>query len=393
MQRLLALFVFLSLTAATPSLVAPEPSNAWLEIDAQAFEGNIQALKAKLGETKICAVMKADAYGHSIKLLIPSVIKAELPCVAIASNEEARAVREGGFKGRLMRLRTATLAEVEAALPLGVEELVGNLAFTKEVAKTGTKHDRTVRVHIDLNAGGMSRNGLELATEQGKADAVAITKTPGIDVVGLMTHFPVEEVEDVKKVLALYLQQSEWLIGAAKLDRGHVVRHTANSFATLEVPEARLDMVRPGGALYGDTIPTYTEFKRVMSFKSRVAAVNPYPAGNSVGYDRTFVLQRDSRLANVPVGYSDGYRRVFSSKTFVLIRGKRFPVVGRVSMNTLMVDVTDDPTVASGDEVVLFGKQGDAEITQAELEKAADTILADLYTIWGAANPRILKPH
>lgn len=127
-----------------------------------------------------------------------------------------------------------------------------------------------------------------------------------------------------------------------------------------------------------------------MQFKTHVASVNSYPAGNTVGYDHTFTLTRDSKLANITVGYSDGYHRVFTNKGVVLIEGRRVPVVGKVSMNTLMVDVTDVPEVKAGDEVVLFGKQGGAEVTQAEIEEINGALLADLYTVWGNSNPKIM---
>ena len=367
-------------------------SNAWLEIDKDAFENNIRELQKKLGpRTKMCAVMKADAYGHGISLLIPSVVSQGVPCVAITSNEEARLVRKGGFTGQLMRIRTAIAAEIEAGFAFNLEETIGNLQLARAASEAAQKAHRTLNIHIALNAGGMSRNGLEMEVPQIRDDAVAITKLDGLAVVGIMTHYAVEEKADVEKGLAKFNEQAAWLIDHAKLDRTKITLHTANSYATLEVPQSRLDMVRPGGALYGDTVPTYVEFKRVMAFKSRVAAVNFYPKGNTVNYDRTYVLKRDSKLANIPAGYSDGYRRVFSNKSFVLIRGRRFPIVGRVTMNTIMVDVTDDPDVKPSDEVVLFGKQGNAEITQEELETASGSILADLYTVWGSCNPRILK--
>ncbi|HYI01326.1 alanine racemase C-terminal domain-containing protein, partial [Hyalangium sp.] len=197
----------------------------------------------------------------------------------------------------------------------------------------------------------------------------------------------------VLRVLATFKEGAGWIIEKGHLDRSKLILHSANSFATLEVPESHLDMVRAGGALYGDTLSKYPEFKWIMEFKSRVSSVNSYPAGSSVGYDRKFTLQRDSRLANIPAGYSDGYGRVFSNRGYVLIRGKRCPVVGRVSMNTFMVDVTGSPEILPGDEVVLFGKQGAIEITREELEQLAGTILVEMYTAWGNANPRILKPE
>jgi len=151
-------------------------------------------------------------------------------------------------------------------------------------------------------------------------------------------------------------------------------------------------MVRPGGALYGYGGTPKPPFAHAGSFRTRVASVQAYPAGATVSYDRTFTLARDSRLANLPVGYSDGYRRAYSNQGSVLVRGRRAPVLGRVTMNTTMVDVTDIPGVSAGDEVVLFGRQGDDEITQAEIEKLTGVILADQYTVWGTSNPKRLRP-
>lgn len=377
--------------AASPQA---QSANAWIEIDKAAFEHNIAALKQHVGaKTQICAVMKADAYGHGIDLLMPSVIATGIPCIGIASNEEARIVRENGFTGRLMRVRTATLGEVQDGLRYDMEELVGDLEFARDIAELARAQGKTLRIHLGLNSAGMSRNGLEMNSTEGKLAAVDIVNMPGLQVAGIMTHFPFEDRAEVLKGLDKFKEESAWVIKHGKLDRSQLVLHCANSFTTLEVPEAHLDMVRPGGALYGDTVPSYTEYRRVMNFKSRVASVNEYPAGNKVGYDSTFTLPRDSRLANISVGYSDGYRRVFTNKAAVLINGYRAPVVGKVSMNTLMVDVTDIPDVHPGAEVVLFGKQGDAEIAQSELEDFNGALLADLYTVWGNSNPKFLKPE
>ena len=378
----------------TPSsALSQQKVNAWLEIDTKAFEQNIATLQSQLqGQSKICAVMKADAYGNGIALLMPSVIKMRVPCVAIASNEEARVVRASGYKGQIMRVRTATLHEIRDGMKYNMEELIGNPELAATVSDMARKQGKTVRYHLALNSAGMSRNGLDLSTEAGQQAALAITRLPNLKITGIMTHFPVEEKTDVEKGLAAFKSETAWLIQTAKLDRSKLTLHTANSFTTLAVPEARMDMVRPGGLLYGDTIPEHTEYKKIMAFKTNVASINSYPKGNTVGYDRTFTLTRDSRLANLPMGYSDGYRRVFTNKGHVLIRGHRVPVVGKVSMNTTMVDVTDYPDISAGDEVVLYGSQNGAEITQSEVEDINGALLADLYTVWGNSNPRIAKP-
>lgn len=366
--------------------------NAWIEIDPEIFESNLRLVEAALvGEPKVCAVMKADAYGVGIDLVMPSVIKARIPYVGIASTEEARMVRACGYKGRLMRVRAATLDEVHDAMRYKVEELVGNLAQAQVMGDSARKRGRTLRVHLALNSAGMSRNGIEMETEQGRQDAEALTKIEGLQIVGLMTHFPAEERADILQGLDAFKTQADWLFAHTALRREDVLLHAANSYAVQHIPEAHLDMVRPGGALYGYGGTPKPPFAHVASFKSRVAAVQAYPAGDTVSYDRTCVLKRDSLLANIPVGYSDGYRRAYSNKGAMLIRGQRAPVMGNVTMNTTMVDVTDIPGVQAGDEVVLFGKQGDAEITLAEVEQITGVILADQYTVWGTSNPKILR--
>ena len=366
--------------------------NAWIEIDPEIFESNLRLVEAALvGEPKVCAVMKADAYGVGIDLVMPSIIKARIPYVGIASTEEARMVRACGYKGRVMRVRAATLDEVHDALRYKVEELVGNLAQARAMGDSARKRGRTLRVHLALNSAGMSRNGIEMETEQGRQDAEALAKIEGLQIVGLMTHFPTEERADILQGLDAFKAQTDWLFAHTALRREDVILHAANSYAVQHIPEAHLDMVRPGGALYGYGGTPKPPFAHVASFKSRVASVQAYPAGDTVSYDRTCVLKRDSLLANIPVGYSDGYRRAYSNKGAMLIRGRRAPVMGNVTMNTTMVDVTDIPGVQAGDEVVLFGKQGNAEITLAEVEQITGVILADQYTVWGTSNPKILR--
>lgn len=366
-------------------------TNAWLEIDTEAFGRNLQAVQNMLNnQQQICAVLKADAYGNSITLLMPQILRHHITCVGITSNEEARVVRASGYLGRIVRLRTATSDEIHNAVKYRVEELVGNLETAQFASHAAVKNNQPVKIHISLNSGGMNRNGLAIDTTQGKHDAIAITQLPNLKVVGIMTHFPVEEAEDIRRRLATFQKESAWLIKTAKLDRKKITLHAANSFTTVAVPEARLDMVRPGALLYGEPL-SGTKLETIMSFKSRVASVNHYPKGSTVGYDRTFKLERDSRLANLPFGYSDGYRRAFTNKGHVLIRGHLVPVVGKISMNTTMVDVTDFPDILAGDEVVIFGKQGTAEIKQSDIEDVAGVLFTDLYTVWGNSNPRLAK--
>lgn len=378
--------------------------NGWIEIDAEQFVRNLRELRRIVGsQSSICAVIKADCYGHGASLLVPFLIKEGVTRIGFASNEEARVARALGYRGELIRIRTATSEEVEDGLPFEIVEVVGNRDDATVLSEMVAAKGRKLNIHLFLNSTGMCRNGLDISTAEGKADAILIAGLKNVRIHGLMSHFPVEEVEDMQTGLAQFHLDVDWLIDHTGLKRNELTLHIANSYATLNLPSAHLDMVRVGGALLGDTDPNFAQFKRIMTFKSRAVAINAYPAGKTVSYDRTFELARDSWLVNIPLGYSDGYRRSFSRKnrpqpdsavSYVLINGHRAPVVGRITMNTFMADVTDiKDLVRLGDEVVLYGRQGNEEITPAELETISQTIAVDFYTEWGNLMPKILKPR
>ncbi|WP_428333229.1 alanine racemase [Novosphingobium sp.] len=383
------------------TLATASRRNGWIEVDAAAFEANIATVRATIGAARLCAVMKADAYGNGMALLIPSIIRQRVADVAITSNDEARVARALGYRGRLIRIRTALPEEMADALPYAVEELVGNAEAARRLAALAGNHK--IPVHLALNAGGMSRNGVELSASYGKAEARAILAMPALHIVGAMTHFPSEEPDDILAQLRHYHDDCAWLASEGLSPR-NLTRHTANTFATLTVPAARLDMVRVGGAIYGDpgSVKT-TAYHPVPTIKSRVAAINQFPAGQTVNYDRTYRLTRESWLANIPIGYSDGIRRGFShanrpefpaentNSTQVLIGGNRYPVVGRVTMNTLMVDVTGhQDQLAIDNEVVLLGPQGADRITQAEFETNSSAYAPEMLAVLGATLPKVL---
>ena len=369
-----------------PKAHAQNVSNAVIEISRPLFDANIKRLQAFIKNSSgadVCMVMKADAYGHGIRNLLPSVIESGITCIAISSNEEARVVREGKFAGRLMRVRSATAAEVRAAVRYDMQELVGTLAQAEAISEIAQHLDKEIAIHLALNSAGMGRNGLELATERGKAEVLKLVTTPRISVTGIMTHFPNGTNSES---LALFKQQANWVIEQGNLSREKITLHVANTELTLGAVDSHLDMVRPGSLFYGDMEPG-SDYKRIYSFKTSVASVHHFPKGSAVGYGSTETLQRDSTLANLPIGYSDGYPRSLSRIGEVLIRGQRAKVIGGITMNTTMVDITDIAEVRPGDEVVLLGTQGKDEITIEEIEQS-EGALCDLCTIWGRMNAR-----
>lgn len=365
-------------------------NNSWIEISQSALDFNIKKVQALLGDkSAMCAVLKGDAYGHDLSLVTPVMIANNVQCIGVTNNQELKTVRDLGFKGRLMRVRSATEKEMEQATQYQTEELVGNLEMAQRLNAIAKQQNKVIPIHLALNSAGMSRNGLEVSTPSGLNEAKLISQLPNLKIVGIMSHYPEEDEAQIRKDLAKFNKESQQVLNITGLKREDVTLHVANTYATITVPESWLDMVRVGGIFYGDTVAT-NDYKRVMTLKSNIASVNHYPKGNTVGYDRTFTLKRDSILANIPVGYADGYRRVFSNTGHVLINGQKVPVLGKTSMNTVMVDVTDIKQVRPGDEVVFFGKQGNEEVTAEEVEDISGALFTEMSILWGATNKRVL---
>lgn len=365
--------------------------NAWVEIDTVQYRKNIDYLKSIIGKnTKICVVMKGDAYGNGISLLMPTIIREGIETVAITSNQEARDVRASGFKGHIMRIRLATEGEIREGINLGIDEMIGNIEQAIYINDVATERGCIVNYHLAINANGMSRNGIEL--KNGYDEALKILKLSNLHCIGMMTHYPANRDGEIIQQLNTFKSQTSELIRRAGLKRSELTLHTAATYSALYIPETRLDMVRVGSALYNYGYTNkFDKFKPLLSFKSRVSSVQTYPAGNTVSYKRTHKLIRPSRLANIPVGYANGISSSLANKGYMLIRGHKCPVVGNVTMNITMVDVTDYSDIQSGDEVVIYGKQGNAEIKASDLNEWTGTNLLSQSMFWASANPKIAK--
>ena len=364
-----------------------QDAGSWLEIDAAAFESNVRNLLAMIDDRALlCAVVKSHAYGHGADLLLPSLVRLGVPFVGVGSNGEAAIARRCGFEGRILRVRAAAPQEIRAGLRHDIEELVADPQSAWEIHKIAAVAGKVVRIHLDVNSSGISRHSLDVSSALGRASAVGIVSHPGLRLAGIMTHFPKDDDGHIETALLRFQSQALTLLQLTGTPREEVLLHCANSYAALHIHGSWLDMVRAGAVLYGDSGPTAAHFQRCMAFKARIASINSYAAGTKVGYGLTHTLDRDSKLASVTAGYGDGYRRALAGQGGVLVRGRRAAIVDVVSMNSMVVDVTDVAEVCPGDEVVLFGRQGSAEIAPAELEAANSAILADLYTVWAQGN-------
>ena len=365
----------------------------WLEIDAVAFESNVRGVLSMIdNQALLCAVVKSDAYGHGADLVLPSLVRLGVPFVGVGNNEEAALARRCGFEGRILRVRAAAPQEIKAGLDHDIEELVADPESAWEMHNIAADAGKSIRIHLDINSSGMSRHSLDVSTPLGRACAVGIVSHPWLHLAGIMTHFPTDDNRHIEQGLWRFHSQAMTLLQLTGIPREDVLLHCANSYAAMHMPGSWLDMVRAGAVLYGDSDPAQGQFQRCLSFKARIASVNSYATGSKVGYGLTHTLTRDSRLASVTAGYGDGYRRALACQGSVLVHGRRAAIVDLVSMNSMVVDVTDIADVSPGDEVVLFGRQGSEEITPEELETANSAILADLYTVWAGGRRILVSP-
>ena len=368
-------------------LEAPIPSS-WVEISLDRVSRNLELTLDLLPESAaFCAVMKADAYGHGISRVVPLLVEQGVSCVGITSNSEARAVRNAGFCGTLIRLRAATPQEMEAALPDHIQEQVGALWSAQQLRKILANAARPAGVHLALNAGGMSRDGLDISTQAGQQACREILDEIGMHIVGISTHFPKNEAAALRQSSTLFKQQVDWVCDNSVLKKSDLLVHAGSTLTLLSGEPVETDMYRCGAILYGFLRPE-VGFRPTMELKANVVHLGEYPKGSFVGYDSELRLNTDRRLACVSIGYAAGYSRIAQHSGTVLIRGKRAKVLGKISMNSIVADVTRIANVCVGDVATVFGTDGADAISADIAAEQFGTILPDLFSDWGARNPR-----
>lgn len=368
----------------------PIPSS-WCEIHCDRISRNLELTLGLIPDgVHFCAVMKADAYGHGIDRVVPLLLEHGVSRIGITSNAEARAVRDAGFSGRMIRLRAATPQEMEAATVARVEEQVGSLWAAKQLRQIIGSGSMSTGVHLALNSGGMSRDGLEVSTKAGQKDCRAILDEIGPNITGICTHFPTNEPAPLSQSSDLFKRQVAWVCDNSDLNRSDLLVHAGSTLTLLSGEQVETDMYRCGAILYGILNPELG-FRPTMELKSRVVHLGDYPKGASVGYDRDGRLDTDRRLACISIGYAAGYSRIAQDRGVVLIRGKHAPILGKVSMNSIVADVTEIIDIQVGDEAIVFGGEGPVAIGPDAAVTQFCTILPDLFSDWGMRNPRTYR--
>jgi alanine racemase len=350
----------------------------WVEIDLDALVHNIGIVRERIGAgPRILLVVKADAYGHGAVEVSRAAVEAGVDMLGVATLQEGIELRQAGIEAPVLILSPPMESETRDIIEYDLACSVPSLGIARALSRTCVDRGKTGSVHVEVDTG-MGRSGVGL--DEALPFVTAVGKLPSLSLDGVYTHFP--SSDDDTPFTARQVADFTGFLG--RLDRKGIdvpLRHAANSGAVLAVSESLrppLNMVRPGIMVYGLS-PSggpagETGLKPVMSFKSHIAQIRELPEGHPISYGMTFRTPRAMRVAVIPVGYGHGYSWRLSNAGEVLVRGRRARILGRVTMDVTLVDVDGLPEARVGDEVVLFGRQGDMEITVDEVAERVGTI-------------------
>jgi alanine racemase len=362
------------------------------EIHLFALAHNLDVIRNITGNRRVISVVKADAYGHGSIEVSKKLVKEETSFLAVAYSGEAVQLRNSGISAPVIVLFDSWA--FDDFFDYDLIPVLHDVSAASALSEFAEKRGSSISVHVKIDTG-MGRLGL--LGEHAVVEIMKISSMKGIHLTGLMSHFSDADLSD-RSYAMLQLERFRGIRDEAvrKLNR-NLFSHIANSSAILTFEDAYLDAVRPGIMLYGyspldksnQQYPDNIKLLPAMRVKTSVLAVRNIPAAYPVSYARTFHTKRQSRIGLLPVGYADGFNRLFSNNADVLVRGKRAPVVGRVCMDLTMVDLTEIAEAREGDEVILLGEQGGESITAQELADRAKTIPYEILTSLGKYSRRI----
>jgi len=369
------------------------PVSTWVEVDLDRFAGNLRAVRARAAEggrePELLLVVKADAYGHGAVEIAEAGERERVACFGVATLHEGIQVREKGSRLPIIVLSPLLPAEIDEALAYGLDATVCDLDFARALSQAAQRRGEPARCHVEVDTG-MGRIGVRV--EHAETFLRELVRLPGLRLASLYTHFPDADAPDLEFAQA-QVRDFRALVARLAAAGIRVPRlHASNSAGTLNVPEARFDWLRVGLLAYGHVPPNARgaiAVEPVMSFKSRLVQIRDLPARVPVSYGRTFVTARPTRMGVVPVGYGHGYSWLMSNRGEMLVGGQRVPIIGRVTMDLTMVDLTEVPDVALGDEVVLFGSQGDAALSIEEVARRSETLPYEIMCTIGKRVTRI----
>jgi alanine racemase len=363
---------------------------AWSEIDITALKRNVKRTQQIVGpRVDILLTVKADGYGHGAPHVAKAATAAGVQMLGVATLHEGMELRNAGLKTPIVILSPSLAVEIDEILEYNLAPTVSDMAFAQALAARAAQSSRVARVHVEIDTG-MGRGGVN--EEEACSFLADLARLKGLAVEGVYTHFPSTYRED-REFCESQVRAFQTIIDTLGT-QGIVfpLRHTANSAAVAQYPASHINMVRPGGMVYGmfpQEEMNGIGFEPVMSFKSRVVNVKQVAKGKSVSYGRTYRFDHDAKVAAVAAGYGHGISRLMSNNGDLLVRGVRAPIVGRVTMDVTMIDVSRIPQVSVGDEVIIFGKEGNEHISVYEVAERSGTISYEITCGIGKRVPRV----
>ena len=366
---------------------------ALARVNLAAIERNVVTLRAGLRRgAELCAVVKADASGHGAVPVARAALAGGAALLAVATADEAAELRAAGLDAPLLILGAISAEELPVALAAGAQLVAWNERFVTGLAARAAAAGATgpVRVHVKLDSG-MGRLGTRDVNEAFAVAEAVRAGAPGLELVGAMTHLATADgdLDFVAAQLAVFAPFADELQRRV----GRLRIHAANSAGTLRVPESHFDIVRCGIALYGcdpmNEDPDATGLEQAMELSSYVAAVKRAQPGDSIGYSRRFIAERPTWIATMPIGYADGVRRGLTNNGDVLISGRRYPLVGTVSMDNITADLgAGEPEVGVGAAAILIGRSGEERQTVEDIAHRLSTINHEVLCGISARVPR-----
>ncbi|MBS0359177.1 MAG: alanine racemase [Proteobacteria bacterium] len=362
---------------------------AWIEIDLKQFKKNIKAIQNHVGHAKICLAIKANAYGHGLIPIAREAVKAGVHCLAVASLQEGALLREAGIKIPVLVFGAIHDEQISGLLNYDLEFSISSRLKAELVKKKCEALQKKCRVHLEIDTG-MQRTGVRLSSALDLLNDLVQMKC--FDIAGVYSHLATADNPDNEFAHHQIKSFQKFIREEVKSKDKNIICHIANSSGISYYPESHMDMVRPGILAYGYFPTQHNEKLKdiapIFSVKAKIVYFKVVSKGQGIGYSHTYKTQEDSRILTIPVGYGDGYRRGLSNKGEVLIRGKRYPIVGNICMDQLMVNIGQDEAYV-GEEVTLIGKQEHEEIKLTEVAKLCDTITYEILCGFNNRLPRM----
>ena len=371
-------------------LKSEQKYRSWVEVDLDNFISNLREIKRLIGpQVDFMQTVKADAYGHGAIEISNAALKNGARMLGVANADEGVQLRISGIDAPIVILGPSTAPEIDEIIKYNLTPSVSDIFFARQLQKTLEKVGPKLPVHIEIDTG-MGRGGIMYSEALNLIRE--ISRLANITLAGIFSHFANSEI-------IIPYNDRQWQLFSGLLEElkrlgiNIPIRHIGNSGAILNYPEFNMDMVRPGIMTYGIYPAPDNEAKAslvpVMSFKTSIVLLKDFPKGYGIGYGSTYITNKETRIATIPVGYGDGYPFILGNLGEALIRGKRAPLVGRVSMDMCTIDVTHISGCAVGDEVVLLGKQGQEYISANEIAFRAKTISYEVLCALGKRAPRV----